>query len=226
MAFGNTLAPWVMSETHSGILIDIVKQALEPLGYEIEPFYYPYARRIRAFRQKEVDAVCDINLANIEYINLEGHFSGEIYQYENYFFTLSRNKFQFRKMDDLIGSSIASWQGAMYILGDEYEKMAIANPFYMETHNQEAQVKLLFNERVDVIQMDKNIFEYYRLQIAKDGYVNINQGVDKFAFLAPNPGGFMFHTQKVRDDFVAQVNKMLASGQMQKIFEQYGGSYQ
>ncbi|QBG37332.1 transporter substrate-binding domain-containing protein [Litorilituus sediminis] len=226
VAFGNTLAPWVMSESQSGILLDIVKQALEPLGYKVKPYYYPYARRINAFRQKEVDVVCDINLANIKHLSLRGHFSGEIYQYENYFYALSRNKFQFSSMDDLVGSSIVAWQGAMYSLDDKYEKMATANPFYMEIHNQKSQVKLLFNGRVDVIQLDKNIFEYYRLQIAKDGYINVNQGVDKFAFLTPNPGGFMFHSQKVRDDFLTQVNKMIESGQMHRIFQQYGGSYQ
>ena len=225
VAFGNTLAPWVMADSHTGILIDIVKQALEPLGYQIEPVYYPYARRIQSYQQGQVHAVCDINLANIKYLNLRGHFSGEIYKYENYFYALSRNRFQFSSMKDMVGSSLVSWQGAMYLLGEEYEKMAVANPFYMETHNQTSQVKMLFNERVDVIQLDKNIFEYYRMQIAKDGYINVNQGVDKFAFLEPNPGGFMFHSQKVRDDFNRQVNKMVKNGQMEKIYQKYGGSY-
>ena len=29
------LAPWVMAETNDGILIELISEAMEPLGYEI-----------------------------------------------------------------------------------------------------------------------------------------------------------------------------------------------
>ena len=37
VAFGDALAPWVMPETHDGIVLDILTEALEPAGYEIVP---------------------------------------------------------------------------------------------------------------------------------------------------------------------------------------------
>lgn len=40
VGFGETLPPFVMSHTNSGLTLDIIKAALTPLGYEIEPRYY------------------------------------------------------------------------------------------------------------------------------------------------------------------------------------------
>ena len=74
VAYGDTLAPWVMAETDSGILVDLVAAALTPLGYEIENVYYPYARRIESYKTHLVDVVCDINPVNIQHSGLKGHF--------------------------------------------------------------------------------------------------------------------------------------------------------
>jgi len=61
VAFGNTLSPWVIPESDSGIAVDIIKECLEPAGYKIENIYVPYARRITAYQNGEVDAASDIN---------------------------------------------------------------------------------------------------------------------------------------------------------------------
>lgn len=226
MACGDTLAPWVMAETNNGILIDIVTQALEPLGYQVEILNYPYARRMQTFKLKQVDVVCDINPTNMRLARLNGHFSGIIYQYENYFYALSKRNFQFKNILDLDTYSVLSWQGAISSLGYEYESMALNNHYYIETHDQKSQVKLLFNERVDIIQLDKQIFEYYRQQVAQEGELDTSLPVDRFAFLKANESGFLFQDEALRDKFVKQIALMKKEGRFQKIFEHYGGSAQ
>ena len=74
VAFGNALAPWVMPETESGILVDLISETLGPEGYDVKNVYLPYARRILSYRQGLVDVVSDVNPKVIENEALDGFF--------------------------------------------------------------------------------------------------------------------------------------------------------
>lgn len=221
VAFGNTLAPWVMTEDNNGILLDLITEAMEPLGYEIEKAYYPYGRRIMSYKSKTVDVVCDINQTNIINSNLSGYFSGVIYAYENFAFSLKKRDFNFSKINELSKYSILSWQGARKQLGSTYSLMADNNPSYMETYNQKLQVKMLFMERVDVIQLDKQIFQYYRANLIKSNEIDESIEVDQFSLFGKSQNGFLFRSVKARDDFVKQIEIMKADGRYNQIFNKY-----
>lgn len=221
VAFGSTLAPWVMPDSNNGILIDLITEALEPLGYEIEAFYFPYSRRIKAYQTKMVDVVFDINLNNINNSKLKGHFSEIIYAYENYAYSLRKRKYNFTKISELSSYSFMSWQGASKKLGHTYSLMAAGNPSYIETHDQRIQVKMLYKERVDIIQLDKHIFEYYRSNLIKEGEINANLKVDHFALFGKSSNGVLFRSLKVRDDFVKQIKLMKKNGLFSQIFNKY-----
>ena len=210
-----------MAKNNDGILIDLISEAMEPLGYEIETVYYPYARRIRSYQSSIVDVVCDINQNNISNSNLSGYFSGNIYAYENYAFSLSKNNYHFNNISELANYSLLSWQGARKQLGSAYDTMAANNPSYLETHNQSLQVKMLFLGRVDIVQLDKQIFEYYRINLLQDKDVDANAKVDRFALFGKNPNGFLFRSAKARNDFVRQIKKMKLDGRFNKIFNKY-----
>jgi len=221
VAFGNTLAPWVIADRNKGILIDLISEALEPLGYEIIKDYLPYARRIDSYKTKKVDVVFDINQNNIINSNLIGHFSGIIYTYENYAFSLKKRKYNFTEISQLGQYSFLSWQGAKKQLGSAYALMADRNPAYRETHNQRLQVRMLFAERVDVIQLDKQIYEFYRSNLIKENKIDANVEVDQFPLFGKNPNGFLFRSIKARDDFVEQIALMKKDGRFNKIFDKY-----
>ena len=142
VAFGDALPPWVIPESESGILIDIISESLKPAGYEITNVYYPYARRIISYREGLVDVVSDINPKVIEREDLKGYFSDIAYTYTNYAFALKRKNYQFKKISDLGNYHLLSWQGATASLGPEYAAMALNNPFYSESHDQKLQIKI------------------------------------------------------------------------------------
>lgn len=221
VAFGNTLAPWVMAESDKGILIELISQAMEPLGYEIEKVYYPYARRITSYQAKIVDVVCDINHKDIHTSNLVGYFSGNVYSYENYAFSLKKRNYKLSRIDELSKFSLMSWQGARKQLGADYNQMADNNSSYFETHNQKTQVQMLFKDRVEVIQLDKQIFEYYRSKLIEEKEINANIKVDSFSLFGANPKGFMFRSSKARDDFVKQIELMKKDGRFDKVFNKH-----
>ena len=224
VALGDALAPWVMPKTNSGIIISLIKEALEPEGYEVKTLYYPYARRINAFRLGHVDAVGDINLKTFEEEKLIGFMSDETYAYENFAFSLKKRNFKFVSIDELASHSLMSWQGAIAHLGGEYAEMAKKNPLYRENHDQELQVKMLFLERFDVIQLDEQIFNYYRSKVEAEGDISTTQPVDKFSFFGKSPNSILFHNKKLRDAFNKGLKKLKTSGRYEKILSSHSPS--
>lgn len=101
IAFGNKLAPWVFPESDRGIIVDIVSEALTPLGYVIEKEYVPYARRINAFRKGTVDVSSDMNVNTITNEGLQGYFSDTAYTYQNYAFALAKHNYSFTHLNEL-----------------------------------------------------------------------------------------------------------------------------
>jgi len=221
VAFGNALAPWVMPESNNGILTDIITESLKPAGYEISSVYYPYARRIISYRQGLVDVVSDINREVIEREDLHGYFSDIAYSYINYAIALKRKKFQFKKISDLEQYRLLSWQGATATLGSEYAEMAQNNPFYSEHYDQELQIKMLYLDRVDVIQLDMQIFRYFKSKVAQAGVINTQLEVDKFPLFGKNDCGFLFRSIEARDTFNQQLKRLRDSGRYDQIYAHY-----
>jgi len=221
VAFGNALAPWVMPKTNNGILISLMKEALEPVGYEIDAVYYPYARRIISFRSKDVDAVCDMNLKTMQKENIKGFLSDEAYAYENFAYALKKRNYKFTHLNELVSYSLMSWQGAADRLGSEYAAMAKSNPLYREYHDQEAQVKMLFSERYDVIQLDQQIFNYYRAKIEIEGNIDTSLPVDRFPLFGQSSNSILFRDEKVRDAFNKGLKQLKSNGRYEKIFASY-----
>ena len=221
IAFGNALAPWVFPENDNGIIVDIITEALNPLGYTIEHIYVPYARRVNSYKSGIVDIVSDMNTGTIQHEKLEGYLSDEAYAYQNYAFTLEKNKFNFQHLNDLINLNLVSWQGAIAHLGNEYAEMASKNPYYLEIHDQEAQIKMLFAERAEVIQLDLQIFKYYRSNVAKTKTIDTTQSVQIFPLFGRSPNIFLFKDESIRDEFNKRLAIMRKNGEYKAIFERY-----
>lgn len=221
IAFGDALAPWVMPETDDGIIITLIREALEPAGYKVKAIYYPYARRITSFRVKDVDAACDMNVKTMTKENLTGFLSDEAYAYENFAFALKKHNYKFTHLNELATYSLMSWQGAKTHLGGEYAVMANKNPLYLENHDQELQVKMLYLERFDIIQLDLQIFKHYRAKIQKEGQINTHLLVDKFPLFGASPNNILFHDKKARNAFNKGLKELKANGRYEKIFASY-----
>ncbi len=221
VAFGNALPPWVIPTNNEGIIIDMLKETFKGTGYSIKPIYYPYARRIISYKQGKAGAVCDMNAKIVKGNGLKGYLTQIAYFYENIGVSLKKNGFKFEKISDLTGHSVVSWQGAKTAIGGEYEKMANANKKYSEVANQEKQIKLVFLNRADLIQLDRQIFKYYRNKMSKDGRFNTKEPVDIFPLFGKNECGFLFRDGKAGKTFDGNFAKLKESGRYKELFEKY-----
>jgi len=205
-SFGDTLPPYVFKDGPSGILIDLLKDCLAPSGYTVSPRLHPYARRIVEYETNQVDVVTDINEKVLKDSKLKGFYTGHIYAYENFLFSLAERELRVEKIEDLSAYSLLSWQGAIAHIGGEYATMALRNKQYRETHNQKTQLRMLFNKRVDFIQMDGNIYKFFRQELADSQTLDVSAPVDIFPLLGKSPNGFLFKSEAPRDACVANLN--------------------
>jgi polar amino acid transport system substrate-binding protein len=221
VAFGESLPPWVIPESDNGITADIIKETLEPAGYSIKHVYVPYARRLVTYKHGEVDAVCDVNPNIIKDSNLDGFMSVIAYAYENVGVSLKKNGYSFSKISDLADYSVVAWQGAKEAIGGEYADMADKNKKYRELARQELQIKMLYAGRADVIQLDRQIFKYFRKKVSEEGKIDTSQPVDIFPLFGKNECGFFFRDQTVQVTFDKNFEILKESGRYDKIFEKY-----
>jgi polar amino acid transport system substrate-binding protein len=221
VAFGNTLPPWVLKDKNKGIIYDILVECLINENITVIPKYYPYSRRITAFKENKVEAVIDINSFIIEEHKLIGFKSETAYAYINYAISLKEKEFKFEKIRDLLNFSLLSWQGAITKLGGEYARMAKEHKRYTETYNQQSQVKMLFSKRVDVIQMDLQIFKYFRLLNSKNTRIDTSQDVQLHNLFGKSSNSFFFKSKKINDLFNKNFKKIKKSGRLQEILDSY-----
>ncbi len=207
-SFGSTLPPYVMEDGPSGILVDLLKDCLEPSGYNVTAKLHPYARRLFEFETGSVDVVTDVNEKVINDKKLEGYYTGYVYAYENFLFSLAERKFEIKSIGELSDYSLLSWQGAIAHIGGKYADMAKKHKNYSETYNQKNQLRMLFSRRVDFIQMDGNIYEYFRQQMLKESGLDVTVPVDIVPLFGRSPNGFMFKTEAVRDACVANLKSV------------------
>jgi len=208
IAIGDDLPPWVLDHGQSGILIDLVRDCLNSTNYELEFISYPYARRLIAYKNNDVDAVIDINTNVIASEPLVGFFTGNLYAYENFAFSLSENNFSVRNIADLEQYTLLSWQGAINHLGGKYADMAKGNPRYAETSSQNNQVMMLFRKRVDFIQLDYQIYRYHKTKLIKANEIDSRLDVSSLALFGKSPNGLMFKNKELSDICRSQLEKV------------------
>jgi polar amino acid transport system substrate-binding protein len=215
--FGGALSPYVMKSGPSGLLVDLLNDCLQLSGYKIKAKLHPYARRIIEYQNNQVDVVSDVNQRTIDQHQLKGYYTGNIYAYENFLFSLKQNNFKIKNIAQLADHSLISWQGAINHIGGEYAVMAKANKSYSETHNQKTQLRMLFSKRVDFIQMDGNIYDYYNQELQAEKAIDVNLGVTKLPLFGKSPNGFLFKSKAARDACVSNLESIKKDKKYQSV---------
>ena len=221
ISIGQETLPYGLPQEDAGITLDIIRTALEPEGYNVKPKWYPYGRRLIAFKQGKVDVTCDVVIPYMEAHQLEGHLSVPAIVYDNIAISLRKNNLDIKTIKDMAKYRVISWQGAHKVMGPEYAKMARVNKNYSEISDQRAQVLMMFMGRVDLVQGGKTIIYYWRNQIGHTGNVDVHQPIDVFPLFGEIWYSYLFRDQTARDIFDRNFKKMKKDGRYEKIIEKY-----
>ena len=159
--------PYVIAANHSGFELDLIRAILADAGHNLSPIYVPFGRTARLLKD---DAV-DVGLTLLPTHNVAFEILSEPYiTYQNVAVTRADRKLKIDSIADLKGKSIIAFQTAQTVLGSEFGEIMSAQPSYIEMAMQERQVDMLMLGSVDVIVLDRNIFNYFKG--LKDKYAN------------------------------------------------------
>lgn len=219
VAFSQYTPPYVF-ENGTGIVVDIVKTALEQNGDRVTPVYAPIGRVFKLFAEKQVDATTIIQ----ESSGLAAAYSAVFMQYHNRAFALKSQNLSIKRIADLKDRSVVAFQSADRYLGDEFGRMTKQNSRYKELAQQDAQTQLLFLGRTDVVVMDESIFHFYRAMLLNDGKIKDAEYV-AFDVFPPTPYKAAFNDAKLRDDFDRNIAAMRKDGRYDAVYRKYAERY-
>ena len=218
--FSQYTPPYVF-ENGQGIVVDIVREALQASGHTISPVYVPIGRGFELFAEKRVDGTAIIR----ENSGLQANYSDNFMQYHNRAFALKSRQYSLRKLEDLRGKTVVAFQNAQKYLGEAFGRVAADNPHYKEMANQETQALMLLLGRIDVAVMDESIFRFYREKLIAEGKVAKNTEFEVFPLFPPTPYKTAFIDARIRDSFNRELAAMRRDGRYQAIYRKYIDEY-
>jgi polar amino acid transport system substrate-binding protein len=207
---------------HTGIEIDVMRFALTAMGLTMERSQLPNSRTNWAAKSGAVDITVSVQGEDGEGI----YFSDPAFEYHNIVVSRKAAKIRVDSLADLQAHSFVIWQDGWRHLGPKFEATykPDANGHFPANYNQaksqDAQSRMFWGKRTELIVVDKSIFEYYRRTLRKE----FNTAVDlnyHDIFKTPTFFSVAFRDSKLRDRFNKVLKQMRADGTYQVILNRY-----
>lgn len=213
------IAPFVMPDRHSGLMVDVLRDAMATQGVTAEFFYLPLKRAEDALRK----GVVDVATGGKPGASLPGVLSRwPVTSFHNVAITRRASLPHLTSSADLSRYRVTAFRGAADMLGQAYRDAVRSNPRYSEPPT--LQSPLLVLRQVDVLISQKDIFHYYldRQSYLRDGDFDL---VYHDILGKPNEYWFVFRTAEQRDTFERGIAALYKSGAIDRIFERYSKAY-
>ena len=217
------IPPWVITETNSGIELDILKETFALVGYKVNPSYLSFALAYSLFESGKLDGVINAKETALK----NGFFSDPVVTFQNVAISLEDRNFpEDINIAFLEDKSIVAFQKASILLGEDFKNMVDKNSMYQEVSKQSLQINLLMIRNIDFIIMDKSIFGYYWQEAQSNpNLIRAKSKLDqpvKFHYLfEPTHYRFAFKSEKIRDDFNAGLILLKENGMYDEIHKRY-----
>lgn len=211
-----TRPPYVFAESHSGIEVDIVREALKAANYSVEFSYMPYNRRVLEMRRESLDGIMTV----AENSGIKAYYSKPYIAYRNVVISLKSSALVINSVADLQGKKITAFVGASQYLGEDFISLTKSRRDYSEMINIEAIPGFLFKKKADVIVMDINIFGYYR---NASSLFNGTAPIQVHPIFPETLYKVGFHEKQIRDDFNQGLQVIRDNGIYNKILRFYAG---
>lgn len=215
IATSSSIPPYVITDQHRGIVIEILQQALAPYGHQIEFVYAPNRRVVHMVEEHQVDGVFNLAWGALTRV----HYSEPIIDYRNVAITRDTFRKPLATLEDLNGLRVVVFQNAAQFLGEEFGQLLEKNASFHEVSNQRSQVLMLFSGRADVIIMEQRIFDYFYHDMVARGEVGGRYTI--YPLFPPAPRYAAFTREELRDQFNAGLAKLRQTGRIEQIIDSY-----
>ncbi len=117
--------PFFIKENKSGVFLDLIKETFTRMPqYEANFLFMSNRRLLRDLSIGKTDAAANIFKGS----EVKAFLSEPLFRYTDVAVTLKNRNFIINKISDLQDKSIAAYEKATVLLGDEFRKMAKSNP--------------------------------------------------------------------------------------------------
>lgn len=218
VAFYESIPPWVNVERRPGIAVELLREALHSEGIAMQPVFYPFGRRLSAYRRGEVDALYDVTPALQRYYQLPGSIGRALHTFDNVAVALQRRRLELAQPQDMQELRVMAWEGAEPDLPTGYDRLlAQARGHYSELADQGSQVRALYLGRCDVILIDRLIFEWYRRKLGRQA----QQPVTLSPLLMPKEATVLWRDPLLRQHFDNGLRRLKQDGRYEAVFRRY-----
>ncbi|MFV9682268.1 substrate-binding periplasmic protein [Pseudomonas sp. NY15367] len=215
VGFGTHKPPYVFEGEPRGLEYEIVTRAAANAGFELTAYYAPMERLHLMLRRGEIDAITTTH----ERSGVEAFYSDVYIHYHNAAVALARRGYRIERVADLGRYSVSAFQRARFLLGPDFERMAMGNPRYREEALQINRNRLLYSGRIDVVVADKLIIQYFNREVADQ--VDIHQPLAWFEIFPPTPYRVGFRLDEQRRRFDEGLRMLRESGEYRRIEQRY-----
>ena len=219
VGIGN-FAPFFGEEEQQGLFLELTEEIFKQLPrYNVKFIYMSNHRLLHEINSgKRIDVACNIFFNS----QVEGFLSTPIFRYTDVAVSKRSAKLKVKKVSDLQGLSIAAYQGAKELLGDDFKEMALANPKYSEHSHPKETTYMMVAGQKDIRIGDIHIFLH---DLTDKRYIGEEQiDVKDFTIhrLWPDVYSHMaFKDEMLRDSVNKVIKELTANGTIEAIYLKY-----
>lgn len=224
IAFATDRPPYCFRQNNldQGIEIDLLRQIMGQYGHTIKVITIPKVRLIKAVKEKEVDAAATVQDDREPSL----YFSDPYLEFQNVVISKSKQAIELKSLQDLSRFSFIIWQDGWKNLGPEFEakyRPDASGGFpknYHQAFNQLSQNKMFWADRVQLIIIDKTIFQHHQRLLAKE--FNTSEALTYHDLIKSKTSyAVVFQRAEWRQQFNEGLKKIRANGSYQKIIDSY-----
>lgn len=228
IAFTQSMHPYFIEQPKGGIEYEVINAAFNASGATITGISnLHFKRALILLSEGKVDAIV-VNAGNSIYakVNSAIYASERTLDYVDCAVSLKENKLTVKSMRDLASKKIVAFKPAQEVLGENFGRMARANPNYSEAAGQHLHPKLLLNKRVDFVVSDKNVFISHLRNSEGEEFLEKNLEKMQFHHIVPKtPRNLRFINKKLMKRFNNGLKIIKNNGTYDRILRKYRNNY-
>ncbi|MDD5754515.1 MAG: transporter substrate-binding domain-containing protein [Methylococcales bacterium] len=221
VGFAQDRSPFVIGQTDQGLEIEIFRAALADKGHTVKVVNIP---KKRLWRLSDSIAALDA-VATVMPVANDGlyYVNGFIY-FDAYAFTKVSDNLTINKISDLKGLETIAWENAYKSMGAGFEKLFQPEPkedykkHYSEK-NQKIQNLMFWENRVQVIIVDRIIFAWHRKQLQNK--IDTSAEIKMHPIFPRKTYAAAFKDKKIADNFAVGLAKIKKSGLYAQLYRNY-----
>jgi ABC-type amino acid transport substrate-binding protein len=219
IGIGN-FAPFLQEKNHQGLFLELTEEIFKQLpSYNVQFIYMSNNRLLHEINSgQRIDVACNI----FSNSSAKAFLSSPVFRYTDVAVSKSSAKLKVNRISDLQGYSIAAYQGAKEMLGDDFKVMALANPNYSEYSKPEETTYMMVAGEKDIRIGDIHIFLH---DLADKRYISEEKIAAKdFTIhrLWPDVYSHMaFKDEMLRDSVNNVIKELTADGTIEAIYRKH-----